>query len=108
MSRRRRGAELGLCCSRSGMLGQPAVPCGRKEAQLPLIMFLLLPPARMRGDCRFRCLQVTAEDLVVLPPGDLRQEQAQLSPSAQSWGTGELLPGAGSVVPVPQPWQPSC
>lgn len=95
-SRRRRGTELGPCCGRSSVLGRPAVPCGRKEAQLPLIMFLLLPPARMRGDCRFCRLQVTAGDLVVLPRGDPRPEQPQLSLGAQSWGAGE-----------PPAWSPS-
>lgn len=71
------GAEL-----RPGQrVGRPAVPCARKEAQLPLIVFLLLPPAWMRGNCRFCGVQVTAGDLVVLPRGDPRPEQPQLSPS---------------------------
>lgn len=92
---------------RSSMLGRPAVPCGRKEAQLPLIMFLFLPPARMRGDCRFRRLQVTAGDLVVLP---LRGPEAAAAPAVPRHRAGVegLLPAAGSVVPVPQPRQPSC
>ena len=39
----RAGAELGLCWS--SVPGRPAVRGGRKEAQLPLIKFLLcLPP----------------------------------------------------------------
>lgn len=47
-----------------------AAPCARKEARLLLTAFLLLPPARMRGECRFHRMQVTAGDLVVLPRGD--------------------------------------
>lgn len=69
---------------RAGVAGCALRTDGRKPSCL-LIMFLLLPPAQMRGKCRFRCLQVTAGHLVVLPRGDSWSEQPSC-PSAHRAG----------------------